>query len=168
MDVQVLTIVLRLIHIIGGVFWVGAVLVVAGFLYPASQSPEGRGIMPLVMFRHKLGIWLGIASGLTMLSGFVMYGRVAMSAPGWARSRPAMALGLGGVLAIVASVIGGAVVSRAIERLGALGAQMQAGGNAAEIAPEMSRLQRRVTTGTRIVAGLLVIVVATMAIARYL
>ncbi len=44
MDERTLTIILRLIHILGGIFWVGAMIMLAGFLIPDSACDRtGRG-----------------------------------------------------------------------------------------------------------------------------
>ena len=173
MDGRLLMIVLRLVHILSGVFWVGALLVAAGFLYPAAQDgPEGGRMLQRIMVRHRLATWVSAAAGLTMLSGLWMYGRVAMATGGaWMRTRPGIALGVGGLLAITAAGIAGAVLAPGGRQLSELGTRLHAGGGGAlsgDGPAEMRRLQARLMGTTRLVAALLVLAAAAMAVARYL
>ncbi|MEO7501097.1 MAG: hypothetical protein ABIW94_00530 [Gemmatimonadaceae bacterium] len=166
-------IVLRVIHIIAGVFWAGAVMVMTWFVLPASQAmgQPGGAFMQQLMFRQRLRIFVGGAMILTILSGLTMYTWLAMETDGgWARSRMGMALGVGAVAAIIAGGIGGAVIGRVGERMAALGATIQASGgppNDAQKA-EMESYQRRMRSTFRIIAVLLIIAIITMAGARYL
>ena len=173
-DGRLLMIVLRLLHILGGIFWVGAMLIAAGFLYPAArEGPEGGRTLQRIMVRHRLSTWVSVAAAVTVLSGLWMYGRVAAATNGaWMRTRPGIALGVGGLLAIIAAVLAGAVIGPAGRRLGAIGARLQQveGGTpppAADVA-EMQRLQARLASTTRVVATLLVLTASAMAVARYL
>src|SRR3954451_23777657 len=95
--------VLRLLHILTGVFWVGAVLFTARFLMPALRAAGpaagavmaqlGQRKMPMVMMAVALvniasGIWL-----MTIVSGGDM--------GAWMRSGPGRTFALGGAIAIV-------------------------------------------------------------------
>jgi uncharacterized membrane protein len=172
MDEPTLTIVLRLIHILAGIFWVGAIFVIAGFLLPTARSsgPEGGRFMQQLMLRRRLSVFLGIAMLLTVLSGLTMYARVAAATHGaWASTPPGIGYGVGGLAAILAAIMGGAISGPAARRLAAIGQQAsQGGGLSAEQQTEMMRLQAQATLGSRITAGLLVAAAAAMAVARYL
>jgi uncharacterized membrane protein len=172
MDEPTLTIVLRLIHILAGIFWVGAIFVIAGFLLPTARSsgPEGGRFMQQLMLRRRLSVFLGIAMLLTVLSGLTMYARVAAATHGaWASTPPGIGYGVGGLAAILAAIMGGAISGPAARRLATIGQQAsQGGGLSAEQQTEMMRLQARATLGSRITAGLLVAAAAAMAVARYL
>jgi len=84
MDANSTTIVLRLIHILAGTFWVGAIFLLAGFLVPTARSsgPEGGRFMQQLMLRRRLPVFLGVAMLLTVLSGLVMYVRVTAATHG--------------------------------------------------------------------------------------
>ncbi len=171
MNSPLLMIALRLLHVLGGIFWVGAMLVTAAFLYPAArEGPDGGRVLQQIMVRHRLSSWLSTAAGITMLSGLLMYGRFAMSGGGaWMRTRGAVVLGIGGLFAIAAAATAGAVLVPGGRRLGELGARARMGGAGpdGETVAEMTRLQTRLFDATRIVAGLLVLTAAAMAVARY-
>ena len=38
MDERTVTLLLRLIHILAGIFWVGAIILIAGFLLPTARA----------------------------------------------------------------------------------------------------------------------------------
>jgi len=174
MDGRLLMIVLRLLHILSGIFWVGTMLVATGFLYPvAAEGPEGGRVLQQIMVRRRLATWVSASAGLTLLSGLWMYGRVAVATGGeWMRTPPGLALGAGGLLALVAAILAGIRIVPSGRRLGEIGARLQqAGGGAAPAASdlaEMQRLQSRIFGTTRVVAGLLVLTASAMAVARYL
>ena len=166
-------IVLRVVHIICGVFWAGAVMIMAWFVLPTAQAlgPAGGAFMQRLMFGQRLRVFVGAAMGLTILSGLTMYTWVAMETDGaWARSRMGVALGVGAVAAIIAGGIGGAVIGRVGEKMAGLSAKIQASGNPPTDAEkaELASYQRRMRSAFRIIAVLLVIAIITMAGARYL
>lgn len=165
------TILLRLIHILAGIFWVGAVFVVAGFLLPTVRETgrEGGRFMQHLTQRRRLPVFLGIAALLTVLSGFAMYGRLVSSTHGqWAGSRPGMGYGAGALAAILALIAGAAISGSAARRMAAIGRTAGAAGPSAEQQAEMGRLQARMALGSWITAGLLAVSAGAMAIARYL
>ena len=172
MDDRSITIILRLIHILAGIFWVGTLFVIAGFLMPAARAsgPEGGRFMQHLMLRRRLSMFLVIAMLLTVLSGVTMYARVTAATHGaWAGTAPGIGYGVGGLAAILAAIMGGAISGPAARRLATAGQQAsQAGGPSAEQQAEIMRLQRRATLGSHITAGLLAVAAGAMAVARYL
>ncbi len=168
-----ITLLLRLIHILAGVFWVGTMFILAGFLLPtAGETGEAGGrFMQHLIQRRRLSTFLGIAMGLTVLSGVTMYARLAAATHGaWAGSRPGIALGVGGLSAILAAAIGAIIGSSAGRRMAAIGQSASQAGRppSAEQQAEIQRLQGRMRFAARTAAGLLAIAVGAMAIARYL
>jgi uncharacterized membrane protein len=172
MDEATLTITLRLIHILAGIFWVGAIFLIAGFLLPTARSsgPEGGRFMRHLMLQRRLPVFLGIAMLLTLLSGFTLYGRLAAATEGaWASTPAGIGYGVGGLAAILGAIIGGAISGPAARRMAAIGQQASRGDAlSAEQQAEMQRLQARSALGSRVTAGLLAIAAGAMAIARYL
>jgi hypothetical protein len=170
-DDGTLMIVLRLIHIICGVFWAGTAMAVAWFILPASRAmgQPGGAFMQQLMFRQKLRVYVGVAMGLTVLSGITMYVHLSMETNGaWAASRMGMVLGVGAVAGIIAGAIGGIAVGRYGQRLFNLGTQVQASGGPPtdEQRREIESLQGKMFTAFRIIAVLLLIAIAAMASAR--
>src|SRR5690242_7653416 len=108
-------ILLRLIHIICGVFWAGAAMVMAWFLLPASRAlgQPGGAFMMQLMGKQRLRNFVFTAMALTVLSGLTMYIHLSMVTHGaWASSRMGMVLGVGAAAAIIAGGMGGFVVGR--------------------------------------------------------
>jgi hypothetical protein len=169
---QTLTLVLRFIHIVGGVFWVGAVFLQVGFIFPTIRETGATGgrFMQELMRRRRLPVYMNTAAGLTMLSGIIMYARMAAMTNGaFAESRAGMTFGIGGLATILAAIIGGAVIGRSGKRLATIGATVQASGGApsAEQSAEIAAIQGRMGKAMQVVAVLLLIAVTAMAIARY-
>jgi hypothetical protein len=164
---------LRLIHIIGGVFWVGTVLFLAWFLIPAQRSAGQAGltVMKEVMMKRKMSIYLMTAMGLTILSGLVMYAHLAMATHGaWARTTDAKVLGFGALCGIIGGAIGGSSSKKTGMRMAELGNEIQASGGPPTEAQkaEINALQDKAEKVMRYVAVLLLLAVAAMASARYL
>jgi uncharacterized membrane protein len=172
MDERTLTIVLRLVHILAGVFWVGTIFLIAGFLMPTARSvgPESGRFMQHLMLKRRLPLFLSITMLLTVLSGFTMYARVVAATQGtWAGTPPGIGYGVGGLAAILGAVMGGVISGPAARRMAAIGQQAAAtGGLSVEQQAEMGRLQARAALGSRATAGFLAVAVGAMAIARYL
>ena len=171
MDERTITLILRLVHILAGIFWVGTVFLVACFLIPTVRETgrEGGRFMQHLMQRRRLQVFLGLAMLLTVLSGVIMYARLAAATHGaWAGTRPGITYGVGALSAILAAAVGGAIGSSAGRRMLAAGQAIGPSGPTQEQQAEMTRLQARMSLGARLAAGLLAIAAGAMAIARYL
>jgi hypothetical protein len=170
MDERTLMIVLRLIHILGGIFWVGSMVMLAGFLIPAVRATgrDGGRFMQSLMQQQRLQFYLGLAALLTVLSGVTMYARVAAATHGaWAGSGPGIAYGVGALAAILGAAAGGVIAGSAGRKMMAVGQAVGSGPPSAEQQAEMARLQRRIALGSRVAASLLVIAAGAMAVGRY-
>ncbi|HYD53808.1 MAG TPA: hypothetical protein VEA99_14320 [Gemmatimonadaceae bacterium] len=172
MDSPALVLLLRLVHLFAGIFWVGGMFVVMLFVLPAQRSlaDEGRFMRELMVAR-KLSTWFGVAAGLTVLAGFALYHRnIVVSDGRWASTPMAMTLGVGAVASLVAMIVGGAVSGRSQRRIAALAQRLAAAGAppTPEQRQELATLQRRAMLGARLTLGLLVLATLTMAVARYL
>jgi len=164
---------LRLFHIVIGVFWVGAVAFIAFFLVPSLQSagPAGGAIMQQLTQQRRMPAWLSASGGLTILAGLLLYWHDSggFSSVEWMRSGTGVTFGLGAVLAIAGIGVGSAVNVPAARELGALMARAQAAGGPpapADLAVAQ-RLQARLATGARASAVLLLLAAAAMSVARY-
>jgi hypothetical protein len=164
-------IVLRLLHIVGGVFWVGAAWMIAGFLFPtANAAPEGPKFLQR-LFQSRLPAVISAAAGLNILAGLLLYWRDSGGLRlDWIMTRAGLGFTLGSVAAIAAFVIGVAVSKPAADKLGALGKEIAAGGQppTPEQAAAMQALAKRTADAATWVAALLAISLIAMSIARYL
>jgi uncharacterized membrane protein len=162
----------RLVHIVGGVFWVGTVLFLAGFLFPTVRAvgPAGGPVMQQLTQHQRLPLYLMGAAILTVLSGLGLYWHDSAGfRSAWLGTRPAMIYGIGAVLAIVAVGLGMAINAPTARRLGALSETIRAGGMppSADQAAALQDMQRRLDSATRLAAVLLVLATIAMAVARY-
>ena len=97
--------ILRLIHILAGVFWVGAAVFTAAFLVPTIRavSPAGGPVMQHLTQVRKLPRYILAAGFLTVISGIGLYSipSVGFTSP-WMRTGPGITFGIGGALETVA------------------------------------------------------------------
>jgi uncharacterized membrane protein len=169
MDVYML--VLRLIHVLSGVFWAGSAIFFAILLIPAvGDAGEAGGRVMGALAERKLPRVLGAASGLTVLSGLLMYWRDSNGfSNGFMSSGPGIMFTTGALAALATLVTGGAIVGRATTRLAELGKAVAASGGkpTPEQGAEMGALSARVAKFGKINAVLLVIAVICMGTAQY-
>ena len=165
MDIFIVS--LRLIHIVGGSFWVGAAILLAAFVEPAASAagPAGGQYMQRLA-GSKMGVAITIAAVLTVVCGFLLYWRLGYSLG----SVPGVTLLVGGIVGLISLVYGGAITGPTTLALGRVGAEIQASGKppTPEQAAQMQTLQGRLRMASRINAALVTIAVITMAVARYL
>lgn len=165
-------IVLRLIHLFSGVFWVGTIFFYALFLLRRVKAagPVGGQFMQQLS-QPPLTATLSSASGLVVLSGILMYWRVSGGVdPAWIGTAPGLALTAGGVAAFLAMLIGVTISRSAASRMAALGREIAAAGgppSPAQVA-EVQALTARLERALYQTAYLLVITLIGMAAARYL
>ena len=163
----------RLVHIVGGVLWVGAAVFIAAFLLPSARAigPAAGPMMRELTGVRRLPVYLQLTSIATVLSGIVLAWRDAGSmGVRWFEQGPGLVFGIGGILAITGATIGLGVSSPTARRLGALSATLQAQGRAPspEEQGQLTQLQDRLFTVSRVIALLLLLASAAMAGARYM
>lgn len=173
MTENALMVVLRLIHIIAGIFWVGTVFLLAWFLLPAQRTTgmAGLSFVEELMMRKKLRIYLILTMVLTILSGLTMYAHYMMASHGeWASSTMAKVLGFGAVCGIIAGGVGASSGKRMGMKMIAMGNEIRGSGGSPSPAQQaqLDALQNKAAGEMKLVAALLVIAVAAMASARYL
>lgn len=164
--------VLRLVHIISGVFWVGSVMFTAVLLAPTLRAlgPGAGPVMNQLVKVRKLPMVMMVSALLTMAAGIWLFIiDISVSDGAFMRSSPGKTFGAGAVFAILAFAVGMAVNMPASNRMAAIGSAAAARGvppNAEEQA-EIQRLQGRISTASQVVTVLLVLATGAMAIARY-
>ena len=164
-----LTLALRLIHIIGGIIWVGGALLMNFFVAPTLRATGDAGRQ---FAGHLMGktafpkIMLG-AGLLTVLAGAYLYGVYSnWFISGWMMTGTGIGFGIGAVTGIAALVFG-FMVGNTNRAMAALGAQIQGKPTDGQMA-EMGMLRKRqvfVTAGNTIC---IIISIAMMASARFL
>ncbi len=164
-------IVMRVLHVVLGVFWGGAVIFTAFFLQPAVRDagPEGGKVMGAIVARGLMTA-MPVAAILTILSGLGLYARVSGGfAAEYVHSASGLVYGLGGLAAIVGLVTGMVLIRPNMAKAAAL---MQSASQAsgpqreAQLAEAQQRRQRAASAGN-IVTAFIIVAVLTMAIGRY-
>lgn len=166
-------ILLRLIHISLGVFWVGAAVTNTLFLIPAIRAagPAGGPVMQQLTQKLKMPIFIIAAGVLTVLSGIGLYWYDSAGfTNAFMRSGGGMTFGIGGAIAIVTLLIGIVAVAPAAKRAAAIGGQVAASGKppSPEQAAEMQRLQARLGMLSTLATAMLAVTTIAMAVARYI
>lgn len=159
---------LRIIHIVAGVFWVGGTLFMTFFVGPAigATGEAGQKFVGHLMNNLKLSNRMSAAAGMTVLAGFILYGLDARAGASWVRSSFAIGLGIGAAFAII-GMISGMLVGRTTKAMAELGASFR-GGPTTEQMTQMRDIQKKQATYSMISAASLVLATIFMAIARYL
>jgi hypothetical protein len=171
--VEILLPVLRLVHILCGVFWAGTIFFVVWLLEPSTREagPAGGAVMGQLIKRGYLNILPGMAV-LTVVSGGWLYWIVSGGLnSGWGHSPMGTALTVGAAAAIIALIIGLAKMRPAGIQMSVLGPKMMAAETDEEraaVGAEMGGLRDSLRKNGRIVGALLLIAVVGMAVARYL
>ncbi len=167
MDISI--IILRILHIFGAVFWVGAAWIGALFLEPTARAlgPDGGKFMAHLLNVRKYARYIMVAALVTLLAGlalfFILYGGSGF------RTATGMAFAIGGGIGLIAGICGGMIsaVSGRMSKLGAAFAQ-QGKPPTPEQGAEMAALQKRLRTLGMATAILTTIALLLMAVARNL
>lgn len=170
MDSPSVVIILRIIHLVAGAFWVGGALVTAFFVLPTvkASGPVGGQFAGALMARTHLPEWLTWAGVVSVLSGLLLYWDLYAGLP-WAGFEPQVVIGIGGLLAIISLALGFIVSAPTAARMGAVGKAIQTQGTPptpTQIA-ERDKLLARLTNAAMVNAALIVITLVCMAIGRY-
>src|SRR5438874_1607809 len=124
---DIVMIVLRLIHILTGVFWVGGSFMLMSYVVPAANAagPAGGQFMQRFMQGNAQRAILS-AGGLNVLAGVLLYLRDSAGLQlSWITSPVGLTFTVGALAAIAALIYGGAVTAPAGARMGRLGQEMQ-------------------------------------------
>lgn len=159
---------LRIIHIVGGVFWVGGVLIMTFFISPTvgALPQEGQKFIGHLMNNLKFSARMSAAAGSTILAGLILYGLDARAGAAWQRSGFAIGLSIGAGFALIGFVFG-LLLGRATKAMARLGADFQ-GKPTNEQMTQMQTLRKQQITYSNISAATLILAVIFMATARYL
>ena len=164
---------LRIVHIFGGVAWVGGAALFFFYLEPAINKlgPDAEKFVDEVVNRRRLPVYFMIASTLTVLAGLVLYWRDSNGLQmAWVASPTGIAFTIGGVAALAAWVGGALLIPRSLKRVMSVGAEMKAVGGppTAELIGAMHAAQERLRFVGLVDLILLGIALLAMAAARYL
>lgn len=166
---DILMIILRVIHVLSGVFWVGTTFVFASHITPAVKATgtEGQRFMQHLSGQGKISNALGLAGILVVVTGWWMY-----FGQGWqlqGNTTNGVVLGFGAIIGTLGFLHGAFVQRKAISGLTALAKQVAAAGGppSPEQAAELGKLSGKVERNGRLLAYLLALAVAAMGTFQY-
>jgi uncharacterized membrane protein len=159
---------LRIVHIVGGVIWVGGTLTMTFFIGPTigATGEAGQKFVGHLMNNLKFSNRMSAAAGLTVLAGIILYGLDARAGAAWQRSGMGIGLSIGAVFAIIGFIFG-IMIGRTTTAMAKLGGQFQ-GKPTNEQMAQMQTLMKQQATYSNISAVALILAVIFMATARYL
>jgi uncharacterized membrane protein len=161
-------IVLRLIHILAGVFWVGGSMMTYFFVSPAvaATGDSGQKMMGHMVTKGRMTTRLTVAAVLTVLAGAILYWIDSGGfTSAWTSSATGWGFGIGAVFALI-GLGTGMMVGRNAAKLGSIAAAAQGKPSPEQIA-EMQSAQKQMATASRLSTFALIIALACMATARY-
>ncbi len=171
MDLYV--ILLRIVHIFSGVFWVGAAALMVFFIGPTATSlgADAQKFMQHFIFKRRFTDAVLASAVLNVIAGVLLYWRASAGLQtAWITSGPGIGFTVGALAAIAALAVGFSVTRPAVLRQGALSGEIQAAGQPPtdEQMAELHQIQERSTRAGRWTLILVAVALLGMAIARYL
>jgi uncharacterized membrane protein len=164
--------ILRLIHILSGIFWLGSVVTMFLFLQPTAQAtaPEGQRFMLHLLRNRRFGDIVFVAALLTVGAGAILFWRDSNGLQlSWMSRPPGLGFTIGAVAALVGLLLFAFVGAPASRRLIAVGSRLEA-----EHRPPSQDEQQTLAQSQRVlrrvgltVLFLLTIAAAAMSTARY-
>jgi uncharacterized membrane protein len=174
MEVNMLVVLLvfRFIHIVSSVCWAGGAFVHFLFVEPTAKAlaPSGMQFVQYMVTKRRFSIFMAITSTLTVLSGAILIWRAAGG--GWLSyigTGPGLGYTLGAAAGIVVYFIGMFGVKPRAERMAKIGQEIQAAGGPPTPAQgaELHKLDRQMSTLSTLDFILVALSLALMASARY-
>jgi uncharacterized membrane protein len=163
-----LVIVLRLIHIVSGVFWVGSSIVLGVFISPtvAATADAGQKFMAHLVTQTKITMRITIAALLTVLAGGWLYWIDSGGfTSGWTNTTTGWGFSIGGILGIIGLVFG-ILVGKNTGMLGTIASKVQ-GRPTSEQMSQIQAAQRQLAVVGPISTIALILALVCMATARY-
>lgn len=168
---NLLMIVLRIIHIFSGIFWVGVSVFNIGFLQPTVQATDGEGqkVMQYLTSQTRFTTTVYTTATLSLISGWLMYWRLFEFRLAALASGYGLMLTIGGIAGTLAWIIAMFVIRRIISDMGAVGAAIRTQGTppSPEQSSQMQALGARMTTMGQWGVALMTLAVLGMSTARY-
>jgi uncharacterized membrane protein len=160
---------LRIIHIVGGVIWVGSTLIMTFFIGPTVSATDeaGQRFVGHLMNNLKFSNRMAAASGATVLAGVILYWIDSQGfTSAWMTSGAGRGFGIGAAFALIGFVYG-MLIGRTTKAMAQLGAQMQGNPSSAQLA-QLQTIRKQQATYSIISTVTLLLSVIFMSIARYL
>jgi len=161
--------VLRILHIGAGAYWVGATLSLTVFIMPALKEKGGTGqkFIDYLITKKRFGTESTGAGAMAGIAGLLLYWRDSQGlTSAWMHSSTGIGFVVGAVLGLIAFVFG-VLTDRQLKAMAELRAQF-GDTPSEEQTSQLQSLDKQVSTNLYICAGALSLAVWVMAVARYL
>jgi len=161
-----------MLHIISGMFWVGAALMLTFFISPTVSATKeaGQGFMRHFMGNTKFNLVMWASALTTVIAGYSLYWIDSQGfTSDWMHSGPGIGFGIAAGFALLGLIVG-IFQGKNSNTLARLGGQIQSQGAppSNEQAAQMQRLGKALAIGGMLNATFLILATIGMAIARYL
>lgn len=163
--------ILRILHIGGGIMWVGSATLYLLLLIPAARTAQSAGQKFLQTLGPKFGAMMGMVTTVTVLSGALLYARFAAGGISFIwNTDMGLAFTVGGIAAFGSYALGVGYFGKTQGRIEKLGAEMESAGGAPkpEQVAEINRLRSSLMKAYQFDFVLLLVTMLAMAVARYL
>lgn len=165
-------ILLRLIHILGAIFWVGSAMFTGFFLIPSlKESPATMGQVAQALTKRGFMAAMPIVGLLVILSGGTMLWISSGGNMGMYMQTPSgHTFTMAGGIGVLSLLVGLIFTKPANMKAAAIGAQLQTVTDPAEkgrLQGAMAAAQKAAAMWTLVVTILMIIAAAGMAVARY-
>lgn len=167
MDIFLL--VLRLVHVLGGVFWVGGSLMMNFFIAPTigATAQAGKQFAGHLMAKTRFSMTITISAILTVLAGGILYWRDSQGFTSmWMQAGSGIGFGIGSISALVGFVFG-VMVGQLNKKMAWIGSQIKGEPTPEQLA-QLQKIQSQLKVASPINVIALVIAVVFMSIARYM
>jgi len=160
--------VLRILHIGAGAFWVGSTLSLAFFIKPALKETGGLGqqFFDYLVTKKRFGTDAAGAGGMAGLAGILLYWRDSQGfTSAWMHSGAGIGFTIGAVLGLIAFIFG-VLTDQKIKAMVGLREQLESAASD-ELISQLQLMEKQQTTYLYISAVTLSLAVWIMASARY-
>ena len=168
----ILIMVLRIIHIFSGVFWVGFVIINIGFLQPAVRATgaEGQKTMQYLTQKTRLVSTVYATATLTMLSGLIMYWIISGFRSSFILSGYGIVLTIGSIAGVIGWIIAVVLIRGISNQMQSIGQEIQSQGSppSPEQGAQMQALGERLSRVGQVALVFLVIALLGMSVAQYM
>ena len=163
-----LTIVLRLLHVVGGAFWFGSAMMVGFMVTPtvAATGEVGQKFMAALVQKANLTKRIAAAAGITILAGAGLYWiDSGGGTSAWVKSGAGMVFGIGGFFGLIGFIFG-MLIGKNVNALVKTGSEIQ-GKPTPEQLGKIQTAQKQLKVVGPISSISLIIAVICMSVARY-
>lgn len=169
MDYSIM-IILRIIHVLAGIAWVGGTVFMWAFVTPTVRrlGPQGGAFMRSLLLDSPYPVFIGAVNILTVLAGLLMYVQTSGNfSSDWMGTPQGIVLSIGVVAGLLAAAQGFIIIFPVVRKIQALMRQMD-GPPSPEQAGMMGGYQASMARNTNIILILMLISVLCMESFRYI